>query len=99
MIALVVETVRELISRGEFLLAADHGVEAIDPDSDGNDLELVWATALALARSGATNRAADLLTDLDVVAKAQDAPAQLAEDIGALWARLAKDQSFWATGS
>jgi class 3 adenylate cyclase len=94
-----VSEIRELLSRGEYLLAVDAGTGAIGDQPHLADVELVWITALALARSGATRLAERLVVASDLLARASSCPDRLAEDIGALWARLTKDRALRATGS
>lgn len=93
-----VQTIRDLLSRGEYLLAADAGTDAIGDDIRAADPEMVWITALALARSGATRPAEELLEKSGLVARSASFSDRLAEDVGALWARLTKDRALRAVG-
>ncbi len=96
----LISSIRGLLGRGEFLSAADIGSEAVDLqavdlESGSHDPELVWATALALARCGATERAVVLVSQTNLLGLAKTVGADLASDIGSLWARLAKDEALW----
>lgn len=90
--------IRDLIGRGEFLLAADRGLEAMGDDPVTADMEIVWLTALALARCGAVGRAESLLATSDLVARAADAAPARREDVLALRARLVKDRALATEG-
>ena len=90
----VTERIRLAMGRGDYLLAYDEARHAVAEHPD--DLMLRYQMILSLARSGATRRATDeieaLLVDVDLVG----VPADLAEDLGALGAALAKDRALTA---
>ncbi len=82
--------IQDFLRRGENLSAADLGTKTIGAEIGEADPELIWMSALALARCGATDRSTELLE----AAHFQDRsgiPDKLGEDIAALSARLAKD--------
>jgi hypothetical protein len=89
--------VRSELARGEYLSAYDVASEAEAKFPD--DLWLRYAALLALARSGANERASELLESSGLLAVTRrEASVDLVEDIGALHARLAKDRALRATG-
>jgi hypothetical protein len=91
------DRVRSELARGEYLSAYDVASEAEPKFPD--DLWLRYAALLALARSGASERASELLDRSGLLAvTTRDAPLDLVEDIGALNARVAKDRALRATG-
>lgn len=89
--------IRAALGRGDCLVAYDLAMRAAQDDPD--DLGVRYLAVLALARAGATERAAEQLAALGI-----DGPPppgtepELAEDMGALRARLAKDLAFAASG-
>jgi tetratricopeptide (TPR) repeat protein len=89
------ERVRAELARGEYLLAYDAAREATSAFPD--DLEVGYTAALALARSGAVDKATEEL-ETARLASVSSAPDYLAQDIAALEARLAKDKAIRATG-
>ena len=95
----VVEEIRALMARGEFLAAADAGDHAIAGQPAGADVEVVWLTGLALARCGAVDRAEHLLAAADLITRAAGGPPALHDDVLALRARLVKDRALGARGS
>ena len=76
--------------QGDLLAANDVGERALREAPD--DLELMYLSVLALARSGATEPASKRFERLGLV-KAGSAQGHLAIDIPALAARLAKDRA------
>ncbi|HEY6532838.1 MAG TPA: adenylate/guanylate cyclase domain-containing protein [Acidimicrobiales bacterium] len=87
-----VEEVERLLQRGDPLLAYDRACHADSAALDAVDgARLGYLRALALARSGATERAAVELAGLVVSDAAM--PADLVEDTAALHARLSKDRA------
>lgn len=88
---------RAAVSRGDVLAAYDEAVSAVEADPE--DLEARFVAALALARSGAVERAraaaAELLTRIE---STPDVTILLREDAAALVARLAKDEALTAHG-
>jgi hypothetical protein len=89
--------VRSELARGEYLSAYDVASEAESKFPD--DLWLRYAALLALARSGASERASELLDNSGLLAVTRrEASLDLVEDIGALHARLAKDRALRASG-
>ncbi len=89
--------VRHEMDRGDNIVAYNLGLDAMSEYPDV--LALEHATVLALARSGATGQAQQLLTTLKLSDKAGRAAADaLGEDVAALAARLAKDRAFAVTG-
>ena len=91
------DTIRGALRRGDYLVAYDAAVRAAT--ADPTDVGARYLAVLALARAGATDRAAEQLVEfgLDGPAPAGVAPA-LAEDLGALQARLAKDRALAVDG-
>ena len=87
--------VRELISRSEYLAAFDVARDGLE--ADPSDVELGYLSVLALARSGATNRAEEEFDRLQLEA-ASDLGSILAEDIAVVRARLSKDRAFASSG-
>jgi tetratricopeptide (TPR) repeat protein len=81
--------VRDLIARGEVLLAYDQAAALLaeHPDAPG----LRYLAALALARAGARDRARAELDELDSRGGVPAGNARLAEDVAALRGRLVKD--------
>ena len=68
--------------------------------ADGSDQRARYLAVLALARSGATQRAVEQFQALGLDGeRGPDLPDDLAEDIGGLWARLAKDAALVASGT
>lgn len=94
----VASAIRDLLARGEFLAAADAGDRAVGSEAADADVEIVWLTGLALARSGAIERAERLLESADLVARSASSPPELREDVLALRARLTKDRAVAASG-
>lgn len=90
-----VSQVRELIRRSEYLLAYDAASERLGQDP--NNIEIGYLAVLALARSGATDRAEEELNNLRLE-DATDIGDRLMEDIGALRARLSKDRALASQG-
>ncbi len=91
------ETLRDLVARGEFLLAYDEAQQDLAARPD--DIEIAYLAVLALARSGATDRAEDQFLGLGLDRGAQrGATGRLAEDIDALFARIAKDRALSPRG-
>ena len=82
---------------GEYLLAYDEATTATAEHPD--DLLLQHQTVLALARTGATDRALEVLESSELESKAAGVSAGLQEDIAALRARLAKDRALSASGT
>lgn len=80
------------LARGEYLAAADIGLAIIDGETTASP-EVIWATALALARCGAADRAREIMDDAHLLSVAADVDERLRRDIWALDARLAKDRS------
>jgi hypothetical protein len=93
---MTVETLRELVAKGEFLLAYDRATTMLDDDPA--DLEVAYLGVLALARSGATDRAQSQFLALGLDRASARARGSLAEDIDSLFARIAKDQALAAHG-
>jgi adenylate cyclase len=89
-------SIRAAMARGEYLLAFDEATAAVEKRPD--DVELRYLAVLALARAGATDRAAAVLASSDLEAAAGGASPALQEDVAALGARLAKDRALAATG-
>ena len=89
-------SIRAAMARGEYLLAFDEATAALDASPDS--VELRYAAVLALARAGATDRAAALLASSDLEAAVAGAPPALQEDVAALGARLAKDRALAVGG-
>ncbi len=90
-----VASARTALERGDVLIAYDFATTAVVDRP--NDLEARYLAVLALARSGATRRAAteaDLLSQ--VVERDATASLRLREDVAALAARLSKDRAFAA---
>jgi len=88
---------RAAIGRGDYLVAYDLAMRAASERPD--DAAVRYLAVLALARAGATDRAAEQLAvfGLDGDAPA-GAPTDLVEDLGALRARLAKDAAMSVSG-
>jgi hypothetical protein len=86
--------VRTLLASGETLTAYDRAVSALHDEPD--DPELRYLSVLALARSGAAERAERQFRSLGL--DRIELPPALAEDVPALAARLAKDRALAATG-
>src|SRR4029079_18222908 len=89
--------IRVTMARGEYLLAYDEATTATAEHPD--DLLLQHQTVLALARTGATDRALEVLESSELESKAAGVSAGLQEDIAALRARLAKDRALSASGT
>jgi len=89
--------VRELIARGEVLLAYDQAAALLaeHPDAPG----LRYLAALSLARAGARDRAGAELDELDSRGGVPVGDARLAEDVAALRARLVKDTALGRSGA
>lgn len=89
--------VREALGRGEYLEAFDRSERA--SEAFPGDIRLRYLGVLALARAGASQRAAQLLRPLcDATGASAQLPPDLVEDVAALDARLTKDQAL-ASGS
>jgi tetratricopeptide (TPR) repeat protein len=94
----LVARARAAISRGDVLLAYDEATSAVEADPD--HLEARFVAALALARSGAVERAGAAAAELlERLSSAADASVSLREDAAALVARLAKDEALATSGS
>lgn len=94
----LVARARAAISRGDVLLAYDEATSALEADPD--HLEARFVSALALARSGAVERAGAAAAELlNRLSSAADASVSLREDAAALVARLAKDEALATSGS
>ena len=88
-------SVRDLVARGEVLLAYDRATALLSEQPES--CELRYLAALALARAGARDRASAELDALD----ARGVPAgdaRLAEDVAALRGRLLKDNALAQSG-
>ena len=90
-------SVRDLIARGEVLLAYDQAAALLaeHPDAPG----LRYLAALALARAGARDRASAELDELDARGGVPADDAHLAEDVAALRGRLVKDTALGRSGA
>jgi hypothetical protein len=90
-------SVRDLIARGEVLLAYDQAAALLAerPDAPG----LRYLAALALARAGARDRARAELDELDARGGVPAGNAHLAEDVAALRGRLLKDAALGRLGA
>jgi len=88
--------IRSAMARGEYLLAYDEATAAVERDP--GDVEARYLAVLALARAGATDRAAAALGSWDLEAAVAGGAPALQEDVAALGARLAKDRALDATG-
>jgi hypothetical protein len=88
--------IRAAMARGEYLLAYDEATAAVERHP--GDVEARYLAVLALARAGATDRAAAVLGSWDLEAAASGAAPALQEDVAALGARLAKDRALDVTG-
>jgi len=90
-------SVRDLIARGEVLLAYDQAAALLAerPDAPG----LRYLAALALARAGARDRASAELDELDARGGVPADDAHLAEDVAALRGRLVKDTALTQSGA
>jgi hypothetical protein len=90
--------VRRALSRGDVLIAYDRASELVEQDP--TDLDARYLAALASARAGAAERAAESLAQLQrLLAHGDTLPARLLEDTEALGARLAKDRAMAASGT
>ena len=88
---------RDAARKGENIAAYDLACDGLEEHP--RDKALGHAAVLALARSGATDRAQRLLADLGLAVDIDAvSDAALAEDIAALSARLAKDRALAADG-
>ena len=89
--------VKDLIARGEVLLAYDRaaGLLVEHPDAPG----LRYLAALSLARAGARDRAGAELDELDARGGIPAGDTRLAEDVVALRARLVKDAALGESGA
>lgn len=86
------ETIRDLVRRGEYLRAFDAASELIERGDF--DPELRYMAVLALARSGATSQARNRYESLELASVDRDGLSpRLAEDIDALAGRLDKDMA------
>lgn len=91
------EPIRDLADRGEFLRAYDDAASLLEHAPD--DVELAYVAVSALARSGATDQAESRFVELGLRdAAGRGATGDLAQDIDALYARLAKDRALGAGG-
>ncbi|MCO4769044.1 MAG: adenylate/guanylate cyclase domain-containing protein [Deltaproteobacteria bacterium] len=90
------DAIRRELARGESLRAAELGTDALGDDVTSADVELIWLTALALARSGAVERAERLAGLPGLDARLSNEPARLRSDMTALRARLIKDRALVA---
>ncbi|MGH9026965.1 MAG: adenylate/guanylate cyclase domain-containing protein [Acidimicrobiia bacterium] len=88
------ETIRGALRRGEYLLAYDQAVNALD--AGPTDAQLQYFAVLALARAGATTRAEEQLAAFGLENREISGSVRLAEDVAALSARLAKDRALHA---
>jgi class 3 adenylate cyclase len=84
---------RAAMRRGDLITAYDNAVSGL-AEAPG-DLELQFLSVLSLARSGATALAAERFAALGLAGR-DDAAGQLAIDIPALGARIAKDRALAA---
>ncbi len=93
--------VRELVSRGDYLAAYDLAISdpaTAVPAAHLGSLELPYLAVLALARSGATDRAEEEFRRLGLAdAVERGVAGSQAEDIAALEARIAKDRALTST--
>ncbi|TXI42586.1 MAG: hypothetical protein E6Q57_14760 [Mycobacterium sp.] len=89
------EAARRLTARGEHLGAYDL-IETALGEVDTGDMSdrIRHLRALVLARAGSDHGAADALTSSGLEARIDELPADLAEDVLALRARLSKDRAF-----
>jgi hypothetical protein len=93
----LVAAARAAIARGDVLVAYDEAAAAVEIDPA--DLDARFLMGLALARSGASDRARAVATDLlERLASVADAPVSLREDAAALLARVAKDEALATDG-
>ena len=92
------EGVRAAMARGEYLMAYDEVMAALELRPD--DLALQYQAVLALARAGAIDRAGELVRTFGFDRPHATALApDLAEDLAALAARLAKDRALASVGA
>lgn len=89
-----IDRVQRYIDRGEFLEAYDNAVEAIGVHPDA--VQLQYLAVLALARSGAMERALEVFERFGLGHARLD--GRLAEDVPALEARIFKDRALGAEG-
>jgi hypothetical protein len=100
----VIGRVSGLIAQGDYLaaydLVTDEAASALVSGGGINWIKLTYLRVLALARSGAIERAVQELdaSGLEPAARAAVLPPGLAEDVAVLRARLVKDAAFLATG-
>jgi class 3 adenylate cyclase len=88
---------RRALERGDVLIAYDEACRVLASDPD--DLDARYLALLALARSGAAERAASEADELlAAVEQRADASRRLAEDVAALGARIAKDRALRGAG-
>ena len=90
-----INAIRGLIRRGEYLAAYDVADEAEDHEfqprlTPVDRVEIKYLRVLALARSGSSQRAVAEAANLTANLPADPLPPELAEDIAALSARIAK---------
>lgn len=90
-----ISAIRGLIRRGEYLAAYDVAEDAVGhefqpPLSPVARVEIRYLRVLALARSGSSQRAVAEAAALTATLPADPLPPELAEDIAALSARIAK---------
>jgi adenylate cyclase len=91
------DEIRDLAERGEFLRAYDDATTLLDHRP--GDIELEYVAVSALARSGATDQAEARFVELGLLhGHTRGATGSLAQDIDALYARIAKDRALGATG-
>jgi tetratricopeptide (TPR) repeat protein len=89
--------IRAALQRGEYLIAYDEAKAAAEAFPD--DVQVRYDAVLALARAGASDRAAEELEAAGLAGDLPDGlPPRLAEDVAALGARLAKDRATALSG-
>lgn len=89
--------VRDLIARGEVLLAYDLASALLAEHPDAPTLR--YLAALSLARAGARERASAELEEIEARGGVPTDDARLAEDVAALRARLVKDAALGRSGA
>ena len=91
------DEIRDLAERGEFLRAYDDATTLLEHRP--GDIEVEYVAVSALARSGATDQAEARFVELGLLdGHTRGATGSLAQDIDALYARIAKDRALGATG-
>ena len=99
-----ISAIRSLIRRGEYLAAYDAAEDAAVHDfqpalTPVAQVEIKYLRVLALARSGSSHRAVAEAASLTATLPADQLPPELAEDIAALSARIAKYHAMQAPRS